>query len=68
MKIGWQQLKVKITDAIGTNLFFRLNGETQEADFAVSCDKVATLEHVFCLLRNEFTKPFVPTDTLNPPK
>jgi hypothetical protein len=65
--IDGERLKGRIGDAICTNLFFRLNDETQEAELMATCNKTATLEHVFYIPRAEFTKPFVPTDALRPP-
>jgi hypothetical protein len=44
------------------------NEETQEPGLVALCDKAATLEYVFYLPNDEFTRPFVPTDALNPPK
>jgi hypothetical protein len=65
--IDGNHLKGKIGDTIGTNLFFSLNNETEEATIVAACDKTANLEHIFHVPREEFEKPFIPTSCLKPP-
>jgi hypothetical protein len=68
LTIDGEQLTGHFADAVGTNLFFRLNDATEEAELVAACDKVATLEHIFHLPREAFTKPFIPSDALRPPQ
>jgi hypothetical protein len=65
--IDGEKLKGRIGDSIYTNLFFSVNEETREAEMVAACNKEAKLEHVFYIPREEFTKPFVPTDALRSP-
>jgi hypothetical protein len=68
LTIDGEQLKGRIGDSVGTNLFFRLNDSTEEVELVATCDKIATCEHIFHLPREAFTKPFIPSDALRPPK
>jgi hypothetical protein len=61
--IDGHRLKGKIGDTISTNLFFGLNEDTHEAELLASCDKTANLEHVFRVPKEEFAKPFIPTES-----
>ncbi|KAH0793939.1 hypothetical protein GPJ56_002151 [Histomonas meleagridis] len=66
--IDGNKLKGKITDTIETNLFFALDQETQNATVISSADKTVTLENIFYVPKDEFTKPFVPTDAIKKPE
>ncbi|OHT05887.1 hypothetical protein TRFO_26246 [Tritrichomonas foetus] len=68
LQIDGNRLKGKIGDTISTNLFFELNSDDEEANLIASVDKMANFEHVFYVPKDEFTKPFIPTDALKKPE
>ena len=62
--IAGTQLKGKITDTVGTNMCFNLNGETSQAELVACADKQAKLEKLFYVPKEELEKPFLPSDSL----
>lgn len=65
---GTEHLKGKITDTIGTQMFFNDNETTEEAELVACAEKFVKLEHIFYVPKGEFKKPFIPTDALKRPE
>lgn len=61
---GNEHLKGKICDTFGTQIFLADNNQTEEAEIISCAEKSVKLEHIFYVPKDEFKKPFVPTDAL----
>lgn len=68
LTIDGNQLKGRIGDSLGTNLFFHCDEDTETAQLIACADKMVKLEHVFMVPKEEFSKPFIPTDALKQPE
>ena len=65
LKIDGERVKGKISDTLGTTMFFYPNEEDSEAQLIACAEKQAVFEHFFTVPREEFKKPFVPSEAIS---
>lgn len=64
LKLDESKIKGKIVDTFGTNMFFAGNEGEETAELIGCAEKQVNFEHYFKIPRDEFRKPFIPSEAI----